>query len=335
MPNLLDPLKVGSLELKNRIVMPPMGTNYAGTNGEVTEKLLKHYADRSPNLGLMIVEHSFVGPEGRASLNQIGVHSDDLIPGLARLAETVHEKGVPVAIQMNHGGGTTKREVTGSQPVAPSAVMHPKRGTEVPHELSQEEIEGLVQIYVDAARRAKEAGFDAVEVHGAHGYLLCQFLSPATNKRTDEYGGDLENRARLSCTIIEEVKRSLGRDFPVLYRLGVIDLHPGGLTLTEGVEAARLIAGMGADIMDISGGLCGGRPESLRGPGFFVPHAASVKDAIDVPVIGVGGVTTPNEADVIIRSGRVDLVAIGRAMLKEAGWASKAVEGLGGATTPR
>ncbi len=334
MPRLLDSLKVGSLDLKNRIVMPPMGTNYASANGEVTEKLLKHYADRSRDLGLLIVEHSYVAPEGKASPSQIGIHSDDLIPGLTRLVDKVHENGTPIAIQLNHGGGTTKREVTDSQPIAPSAVMHPVRGTEVPHELTLEEIDGLVETYVDAARRAKEAGFDAVEVHGAHGYLLCQFLSPATNKRSDEYGGDLRSRARLSCRIIEEVKRSLGKDFPVLYRIGVTDLHPGGLILEEGVEAARIIADTGVDIMDVSGGLCGGRPESLDGPGFFVPHAAAVKEAVNVPVIGVGGITTALEADEIIKSGRVDLVAVGRAMLSEARWASIAVEKLRGSASP-
>jgi len=334
MSRLLDSLRVGSLKLRNRIVMPPMGTNYAGANGEITEKLLKHYADRSMDLGFLIVEHSYVAPEGKASPSQIGIHSDDLIPGLTRLVDTVHENGTPIAIQLNHGGGTTKREVTDSPPVAPSAVMHPVRGTEIPHELTLDEIDGMVEVYVDAARRAKEAGFDAVEVHGAHGYLLCQFLSPATNKRDDEYGGDLRRRARLSCRIIEEVKRSLGKDFPVLYRIGATDLHPGGLTLEEGVEAAKFIADKGVDIMDVSGGLCGGRPESLEGPGFFVPHAAAVKEAIDVPVIGVGGIKTASEADEIIKSGRVDLVAVGRAMLSEARWAFKAVEELGGSASP-
>ena len=228
MTSLLDPLKVGSLELRNRIVMPPMATNYASSNGEVTEKLLKHYAVRSRDLGLLIVEHSYIAPEGKASPRQIGAHSDDLIPGLARLVDSVHDNGAPIALQLNHGGGTTKREVTGTQPVAPSAVIHPVWGTEIPHELSLEEIDGLVETYTAAARRAREAGFDAVEVHGAHGYLLCQFLSPATNKRRDEYGGDLRSRTRLSCRIIDEVKRSLGKDFPVLYRIGVTDLHPGG-----------------------------------------------------------------------------------------------------------
>jgi len=324
LPRLLDPLKVGSLELKNRIVMPPMGTGYAGTKGEVTEKLLKHYADRSSVLGLLIVEHSFVAPQGRAGPNQLGVHSDDLIPGLTRLVEAVHENGTPIAIQLNHGGGMSSSEVTGSQPVAPSPVMHPHRGVEIPHQLSLVEIEGVIDCFRDAARRGFEAGFDAVEVHGAHGYLLGQFHSPVTNKRLDEYGGALENRVRLSRRIVEEVKRDLGSNFPVFYRIGVEDAdpYPGGIALQEGVEAARMIVGAGVDVIDVSGGLGGGRPEGLKGPGFFVPHAAAVKEVVDVPVIGVGGIQTAEEADRIIRSGRVDLVAVGRAYLSEPRWAT-------------
>ena len=330
MPNLLTPLKMGSLELRNRIVMPPMGTNYAGTKGEVTEKLLKHYADRSRDLGLLIVEHSYVAPQGRAGPHQLGIHHDDMIPGLTRLAETAHEQGTPVAIQLNHGGGTSRSEVTGTQPVAPSPVLHPHKATEAPRRLTTEEIEELANNYRDAARRAKEAGFDAVEVHGAHGYLLGQFHSPATNTRTDEYGGTLENRVRLSRRIVKEVKQDLGKDYPVLYRIGVQDFgdYPDRLTLQEGVKASRMIVEAGVDIIDVSGGIGGGRPEGLEGPGFFVPQAEAVKEVVDVPVIGVGGIKTAEEADTIIASGRVDLVAIGRAYLSEPGWATIAAKKL-------
>jgi NADPH2 dehydrogenase len=331
LPRLLDPLKIGSLELRNRIVMPPMATGYAGTKGEVTEKLLKHYADRSNDLGLLIVEHSFVALEGRGSMNQLGVYSDDLISGLTRLVEVAHENGTPIAIQLNHGGGISSSEITGIKPVAPSSVMHPQIGVEIPHQLNLVEIEGVIDTFRDAARRGFEAGFDAIEVHGAHGYLLGQFISPVTNKRLDNYGGSLENRVRLSRRIVEEIKRDLGSNYPVFYRIGVEDsvLYPGGLTLQKGVEAARMIVGAGVDIIDVSGGLGGGRPEGLVGPGFFVPHAAAVKEVVDVPVIGVGGIQTAEEADKIIRSGKVDLVAVGRAYLSEPRWATIATRALG------
>jgi 2,4-dienoyl-CoA reductase-like NADH-dependent reductase (Old Yellow Enzyme family) len=330
MSRLLDPLKVGSLYLKNRIVMPPMGTGYADTTGEVTEKLLKHYVDRSRDLGLLIVEHSYVAPQGRGGTNQLGIYSNDMIPGLTRLVEAVHEKGTPIAIQLNHGGGMSNSEVTGSQPVAPSPVVHPHRGVETPRQMSDDDIEGVIGSFRDAARRAYEAGFDAVEVHGAHGYLLGQFHSPITNKRQDEYGGSLENRVRLSRSIVVEIKQDLGANYPVFYRIGVEDaaLYSGGFVLQDGVEAARMIVEAGVDIIDVSGGLGGGRPEGLDGPGFFVPHAAAVKGVVGVPVIGVGGIQTAEEANRIIRSGRVDLVAVGRAYLSEPGWATIAVKEL-------
>jgi 2,4-dienoyl-CoA reductase-like NADH-dependent reductase (Old Yellow Enzyme family) len=315
---------VGSLELKNRIVMPPMGTGYADTKGMVTEKLLKHYADRSNDLGLLIVEHSYVALQGRAGPNQLGVHSDDMIRGLTRLVEVVHEKGTPIVIQLNHGGGTSNSEVTGSQPVAPSPVIHPHRGAEVPRQMSHDDIEGVIDSFRDAARRAHEADFDAVEVHGAHGYLLGQFHSPVTNKRRDEYGGALENRVRLSRRIVKEIRRDLGPNYPILYRIGSEDAaqYTGGLPLQEGVEASKMIVEEGIDIIDVSGGLGGGRMEGFEGPGFFVPQAAAIKEVVNVPVIGVGGIKTAEEADTIIRSGRVDLVAIGRAYLSEPRWAT-------------
>lgn len=325
MLRLHDPLKIGSLELKNRIVMPPMATTHSTQHGQVTDKLLNHYAERSEGLGLLIVEHSYVTRRGRIRVNQLGVHSDDLIPGLISLVDAVHEHDAPIALQINHAGGATTRDICGAQPVAPSAVMHPRRGQELPRPLSLDEIEGVVNDFRDAARRAMEAGFDAVEVHGAHGFLLSQFLSPITNKRTDEFGGPLVNRVRLSCRIIEEIKGELGSNFPLLYRIGVDDMYPGGLTLEEGVEAARMIAGKGVDVMDVSGGLSSGRPEGLDGPGYFVPHASAVRDAVGLPVIGVGGITTAEEADAIIGSGRVDLVAIGRAILREPKWAAQAL----------
>ena len=330
MPRLLDPLKVGSLELKNRIVMPPMGTGYADTKGEVTEKLLKHYVDRSSDLGLLIIEHSYVVPQGRGGTNQLGIYSNDMIPGLTRLVDAVHEQGTPIAIQLNHCGGMSNSETTGFQPVAPSPVLHPHRGVETPRQMSHDDIEGVISSFKDAALRAYKAGFDAVEVHGAHGYLLGQFHSPITNKRQDEYGGPLKNRVSLSRRIIEEIKQDLGGNYPVLYRIGVEDAaqYPRGLTLQDGVEAARMMVESGVDIVDVSGGFGGGRPEGLEGPGFFVPHAAAVKRVVDVPVIGVGGIQTAEEANKIISSGRVDLIAVGRAYLSEQRWATIAVKEL-------
>jgi NADPH2 dehydrogenase len=325
MPRLLDPIKIGSLKLKNRLVMPPMATNYADKNGEVTDKLVQHYSERSRNLGLLIVEYSYVAKQGKTSLNQLGVNADELIPGLRRLVEAVKANDTPIALQINHGGSAASSEVTGSQPVAPSPIKHPRRGEEIPHQLELDEIEEIIRLFKEAARRAAAAGFDAVEVHGAHGFLLNQFLSPLTNKRRDQYGGDLENRVRLSCRIIDEVRDELGSGYPVLYRIGADDLLPRGITIRDGVEAAKKIAEKGVQVMDVSGGLCGSSGEGLEGPGYFVPQASEIKKTVGIPVIGVGGITTPDEADEFIRSEKIDLVAVGRAILRDKEWATNCI----------
>lgn len=334
MPQLLDPLKIGSLEIKNRIVMPPMATNYADKQGKVTDKLIKHYSDRSRSLGLLIVEHSYITKQGKISPNQLGADSDNLIPGLKQLTDAVHANETPIALQINHGGSTASSHITGSPPVAPSHINHPRRDGETPRQLNHDEIEGIIKYFRDAATRAAKAGFDAVEVHGAHGFLLSQFLSPLTNTRQDQYGGDLENRVRLPCRIIEEIRSDLGSDFTIIYRLGADDFLPGGITIKEGVEAAKIIAKKGVDIMDVSGGIGGSRGEALKGPGYFVPQALEIKKVLDIPVVGVGGIQTADEADEIIRSNKVDLVAVGRAILKDSQWATKAYEYLHGKMIP-
>lgn len=328
MPNLLTPIKIAALELQNRLVLPPMATGLSNTLGDVTEKIVNHYADRSKGIGLIIVEHSYVALEGRLTLNQPGIHSDSLVPRWRRLVNIVHNEGSSIALQINHAGSSTTREVCGIQPLAPSPVILPGRGRELPRSMRKTEIDDVIGAFVDAAFRAMKAGFDAVEIHGAHGFLLNQFLSPLTNKRTDEYGGSLKNRVRLPLQIIQETKEKIGENHPILYRLGVDDMMPGGLTLNEGISAAVMMVDKGADIIDVSGGLIGSRHPSLRGPGFFVPQAAAVRKAAGVPVIGVGGIETAEEADEIIRSGIVDFVAVGRAVFRDPSWAYKAVNRL-------
>jgi len=325
MPRLFDALKVGCLNLRNRIVMPPMATEFSTAKGEVTDRLVKHYVERAEDLGLLIVEHTYVTPEGRMSAHQLGAYSDELISGLKRLTEAVHKFETPIALQITHGGSATTKATCGVQPLGPSPVANP-RGGELPRALSREQIRGTVVAFAEAAGRALEAGFDAVEIHGAHGFLLSQFLSPLTNRRVDEYGGALENRVHLPLEVIKSIREQLGKGYPLLYRLGADDMLPGGLTLEEGTQAAKMIADAGVNIIDVSGGL--GSRSDLKGPGYYVPLAVAVREVARVPVIGVGGITTAEEADTIIRSGKVDLVAIGRAILKEPKWASKAIGSL-------
>ena len=327
MPTLLDPIKIGSLHLKNRIVMPPMATGLATTEGEVTEKLIEHYVRRAKELGLLIIEHSYVERGGKLSLHQLGIYDDSLIPNLTKLTERVHALGTPIAIQINHAGRVTTSEICGAQPVAPSPVPHSNEH-EIPKALSKKDIETLVEEFGSAARRAVDSGFDVVEIHGAHGFLLHQFLSPLSNKRGDEYGGKLEDRMRFPLQIVTRVKEKIG-SFPLLYRLGADDMKPGGFSLDESKVVAQKFAEKGVHAIDVSGGMIGSRPETLQGvPGYFVPFAEEIKTVIDVPVIGVGGIKTPEFANKVITNNRADLVAVGRAILADADWASKAVEAL-------
>jgi len=330
---LFDPLTVGSLKLKNRIVMAPMHFDKGTKDGLVTEELVKHYVDRASSLGLQIVEATTVSKNNRWH-HFLSIDSDRFIPGLEKLVKRVHQAETLIALQLIHFGGISKKEVGLCNPMAPSSIRIP--GTpgihsddEIPKAMTVEDIEGVVEDFSLASRRACEAGFDSVEIHGAHGVLFSQFLSPLTNKRDDEYGGSLENRVRLSVRVVQSIRRELG-SYPILYRLGAEDMLPGGLTLDEGIRAAKMIEEAGADVIDVSGGLVGHLHPDNRGPGFFVPQAAAVRKAVDVPVIGVGGIKTPEEADEIIRSGKVDLIAIGRAMVKDPNWASKAIDSLAG-----
>lgn len=328
MPSLLDPLKVGHLEFRNRIVMPSMLSSKATTDGQVTVELIEHYAQRAADLGLQIVEATAVSRTGLGIKSQIRLDSDQHVPGLERLVNKVHEKETLIGVQLFHVGGAGRSEICGCQPLAPSDLIVPHQGRELPRSMTIREIEEVIEDFSRAARRACEAGFDVVEIHGAHGYLLSQFLSPLSNRRDDEYGGSLENRVRLSLRVIRGIRKELGQDYPVLYRLGAEDMLQGGLTLDEGVKAATMLAEEGVGIIDVSGGLVGHLNPANEGPGFFITQAAAVKRAVKIPVIGVGGIKTAVEADAIIRSGQVDLVAVGRALFKDPKWASKAVKAL-------
>lgn len=318
---LLDPLELRGLRLKNRVVMPPMYTGLATGKGAVTSRLVEHYVRRSKALGLLIVEHSYVSLDGKLSEKQLGIYDDKLISGLKKLSKSVHSFGTPVVIQINHAGSRTSKEVTGMQPVASSP-------SENSRELQIKEIEALAEAFAIAAERAIRAGFDGAEIHGAHGFLLNQFFSPLTNQRRDKYGGSLENRMRFPLEVVERVKRKVGGKL-LLYRLGADDMDPAGTRIEDSQKFAVRLEEAGVDIIDVSGGLGGSRPEQLQGrQGYFIAQAQQIKKVVGVPVVGVGGITEPQYADKLIREGRVDLVAVGRELLKDPDWALKAVETL-------
>lgn len=321
MVSLLDPLKVGKYVLRNRIVMPPMLTNLASVDGTVTDKLIEYYILRAKMLGILIVEASYISKGSNLSEKQLGIYDDSLVPGLCKLSEAVHGNGTPVLIQIMHSGAKAYVGSGGIQTVAPSAI-------DCARKLKVREIDTLLDHFADAAGRALDAGFDGVEIHGAHGYLVNQFFSPLTNRRNDKYGGSLRNRMRFPLEVVERVKEKVGKKL-LLYRIGSDDLNPNGTKIEDSIQLAKRLEDLGVDIIDVSGGLCGSRPSELQNIlGYFIPHAQKIKKAVKVPVIGVGNIKDAKYANKLIEDGAVDLVAIGREIMKDPDWASKAVREL-------
>lgn len=315
MPDLFTPVTIKGLKLKNRIVMPPMATRMATPEGAVTERHLQHYIERARGgVGLIIVEYTYVSSSGRSHLNQLGLHEDKLITGLRDLTEAVHREGSRIAIQLTHAGSRTTREIIGEQPVGPSNIPVPG-DKEIPRPLTVSELGVITKAFGKAARLAIEAGFDAVELHGARGYLLGQFLSPYTNKRNDVYGNTLEGRLTFPLEVITEVKMKLPEGVPLFYRFGADDGIQGGLTLEESRLIAPRLEKAGVDVLDVSNGLGDPNPQHSTQQGLLVPLAQSIKAMVTVPVIGVGNITEPEYANSIILEGKVDLVAIGRYLL--------------------
>lgn len=318
--------------MRNRAVMPAMGTAYGSREGEVTPRLLAYLGRRAEGgVGLVISEVLAVHPTGRAFPYELGIYDDSFLTGLARLASTVKEAGAAVAAQLHHAGRETFPQVIGCQPVAPSPLASRATG-QVPRELSREEIAELLGCYAAAAVRAREAGFDAVEVHGAHGYLVNQFISPYSNRREDEYGGDDEGRFRFAREVVREIKLAAGRDFPVIFRFSSCEDVRGGYDLDYILPLLPLLEAEGVDAFHVSRGVYDS-PGNPTSPGMHFPaginvaNAARVKEEAGVPVIVVGKLHDPRMADEVIREGKADLVAFGRQHLADPHFLAKAAEG--------
>ena len=323
---LSQPLQVGNLQLRNRIVLPPMVEWAANEDGSICEYNLKHYASFR-DVGMVVVEATAVSPEGRLSQNQICAFGDEHIPGLTELAKVIHKNGAVAAIQLHHAGGQTNLTNTFGLPlVAPSAVT---RGQDIPQELTAGEIKRVIGDFVAAARRVVQAGFDAIELHGAHGYLISQFLCPALNLRQDAYGGSLENRARFALEVIEAVNAAVGDRCLVYLRFGAADGIANGMTLSEGQHVARWLVDAGVRLLHVSSGV-GGAPAAQDPNSPWSPImqlARAIKEVVDVPIIGVSGIKLPEQAEAALNQGMADLIAVARAMLADPLWASKALHG--------
>jgi NADPH2 dehydrogenase len=355
MMDLTSPFSVRSLHLRNRLVMPPMATEQSA-DGQVTEALLSYYKEKSKGgwLGLVITEHAYVAPAGKASPGQLSLARDEDIAGLSRLVKVLHKNGVPVAAQISHAGAAASSAITGCPTWAPSLVL-PQAAREAgafvgkglrprlaekfqdpalcdrfaDREFAAPDLETLIQDFAQAARRAREAGYDAVEIHSAHGYLLNQFYSPLTNGRHDAWGGTSDRRVRLHRHIIRAVRAAVGGDYPILLRLGAVDDLPGGATVDDACTAADLFRQEGVDMLDISGGITGfNRPEHMTEQGWFAPEAAAVRASSGLPVIMAGGIRTAQAADRLIRDGKCDFAAVGRALLADSDWPRKCFEAL-------
>lgn len=330
--NLSRQLKIGSVLLKNRIIMPAMGTALANVSGEVTRQMIDYYEERAMGgAGGIIVEIACVdSPVGKASLTQVCIDKPQYLAGLKELSEAIQAHGCKAFIQLHHAGRQTSQLVTdGVQPVAPSPIACRFMKVE-PRELESKEISIIRNKFIMAASMAKQAGFDGVEIHAAHGYLLSQFLSPYSNHRTDEYGGTTENRVRLVAEIISGIKR-LMPNLLVIVRFNVNDFTMEGIDLTEGIEIARYLEKAGADVLNVSCGIYESGHTSIE-PGFFdeawrIEMVAQVKKAVNVPIIAGGVLRHPEKAEEILANRQADLVWIGRGMLADPAWALKAISG--------
>jgi 2,4-dienoyl-CoA reductase-like NADH-dependent reductase (Old Yellow Enzyme family) len=318
---IFSSFSIGTMKMNNRIVMPPMATNFASLDGYPTDRLIAYYRERAKGgVGYLNTEHTGVIQQGRASANMLMISSDDHIAPLRRLIDAVHAVSGKIVVQINHAGRQTSSVVTGMPIVAPSPVpVTPV--AETPRELTIPEIEGIGEAFVAAAERVKKAGADGLELHMAHGYLLCSFLSLFSNRRTDAYGGDLTGRSRLCLEVLRSVRRQVGPDYPIICRLSGDEYVEGGLKIEETCRIATLLEQNGADALHISA--CNAASGYLNHPPYYVEEcvfvhlAEAVKAVVDIPVITVGRIKDAVTADRIIREGKADLVSMGRALIAD------------------
>ena len=341
MPRLDDPLTINGVLLRNRLVLPPITTCYGTPEGQVTDDVVGFYGQRARHVGLVVVEAAAIRPDGRITPRSLGVWADGQIPGLRRLAQAIKGEGAAAVLQIVHAGSSAVVVQDGVQRASPSGV--PTRPAPEPSILSEGQIREIVDAFADGAARAAEAGFDGVEIHGAHFYLVSQFLSPLTNLRQDRYGGDAAGRATFAVEIVEAVRRRLGRGFPVLFRMNTVELVDGGQSVADSIVVAQLLERAGVDVIHSSLIAMGGWKEEggvrflqtssalpkEQPSGAAVPYAAELKRSIRVPVIAVGKLGDPAVCARVVEEGLVDMVAIGRQMIADPLSAEKILSGRG------
>jgi len=329
--HLFTPFRIKNLTLSNRIVMPGLASFLIEEDGSITDKTVEHYRRRAAGgPAMVIVEACAVSPEGIVSPHQARIYDDRFVEGLSRIAQTMRAEGSIPAVQIHHGGRQTSPRVIGQKPVAPSNLPCPTIRGEV-EPLSLEGIHDIVRKFGDAAVRALEAGFELIEIHGAHGYIINQFLSPFSNIREDEYGGDPERRMRFALEIMDEVKRRVGNAVPISFKISAQEYVEGGLTVADSIPILETLVEHGMDIVQVSAGN-DATPEWISQPMFMkqaclAESAAAIRKALTVPVMAVGRINSPEIAEQIIAEGMADLVCIGRGLLADPNMPNKAREG--------
>lgn len=329
--HIFEPLTIGPLTLKNRLIVPAMVTNYCTADGLATERFIAyHEAKARGGWALIITEDYRIAPEAGASANLPGLYQDSQIASHRQLTDRVHQAGSKIIAQIYHAGWDSPQTLTGQ---APSGVTHTKNQSmaDQPQPLSIAQIQQLTAQFAQCARRVQQAGFDGVEIHGAHGYLINQFLSPLLNSRGDQYGGNFTGRTRFACEVVQSVRQAVGPDFPIFFRLSAVEYTPGGLTLEESKALAILLEDAGVNAINCSQGGLGCRhltiPPSSVPPGAFASNARALKSVVHIPVATVGRINTPEIAEAILRSGQADLIAMGRASLADPQLPNKAQAG--------
>lgn len=322
MSKLFETSKINSMSLSNRFVRSATWEGMAADDGACTPSFKDLYTQLARGgVGLIITSHTYVRPDGRGTPRQLGIHKDELIPGLQDLTRAIHEYDSRVAVELSHAGILTNEKLTGQAPMVVSAVQDFNQSAV--KELTVEDIHKIAGAFGEAAGRAEAAGFDAVQIHGAHGFLMSQFLSPAFNKRSDDYGGSIENRARALVETLREIRAAVGAEFPVLVKLNSEDFIDGGLKLADAVVVGQMLQAEGIDAIEVSGGTlvtgdhCRKDIDSEEKEAYWREAAKAFKQKLDVPLILVGGIRSFSLAEQLVDDGYADYISMSRPFIRE------------------
>jgi 2,4-dienoyl-CoA reductase-like NADH-dependent reductase (Old Yellow Enzyme family) len=332
---LFEETTINGMTMCNRMVRSATWEGMCEKDGRPTERLIKCYRDLAKGgIGLIITGYAFVRLDGKHNPGQMGIYTDDFADDYKKMTNAVHEEGGKIAVQLVHAGGQASAEIAGRQPLAPSAVKV-DQFPEMPAELTRDEITKIIIAFGDAARRAKTWSFDAVQLHGAHGFLINQFLSPLTNRRTDEYGGIIENRSRFVLEVYLNIRETVGADYPVLIKLNAADNIDGGLEIDDSVYTAKKLAEAGINAIEVSAGTsASGERSPVRDKinksekeAYNLKLACRIKEAVSCPVMVVGGFRSYRVAEKAIRVYGMDYISMARPLIREPGMANRWLQG--------